>query len=141
MSAQTVTQVRKALATAFAAGAFFDADKVQYENKTFVPPSAPWASFWFLPNIPVIASLGDEGFDEVTGILQIDLNWPLNVGETEPAAKADAIRNYFLVGSRFAVMGGPEVTIRAAGRGNGRIEGVNWRISVTISFYAQIKRQ
>lgn len=136
----SITKIRSGLVKVFTDGAFFDATKVAFENVAFTPPpSAPWASVFFLPNQPSVATLGAGGQDQVTGVMQIDLNYPTNSGEADILAKFEAIKNAFTVGVR-PIYQGQEVSIRSCGRSQGRVVGNFYRISITVMFYAQINR-
>lgn len=132
--------VKRALLEGFDAGAFFARTETQYENIAFDPPAdKPWCALWFLPAQPGVASLGAGGTDNAPGIFQVDLNYALNGGDKEIGDKADAIRNVFKAGSRFAYSG-TEVIIRSCGRSQGRVVGSYFRVVVTIAFYAHVNR-
>lgn len=136
----SVPKIRSALVQAFIAGAFFDSSKVQWENKQFTPPAdAPWASVFFLPNNPSVATLGPDGTDEVDGFLQVDLNYPPDTGTADIDAKYDAMRLVFPAGARFTYSG-TEVIIKSCGRSQGRVVGSFYRVSATIMFYSHINR-
>lgn len=136
----SMANVRSALADAFEDGGFFTATAIAWENASFSPPAdAPWARFTFVPARPDAASLGTGGMDEVTGFVQIDLNYPQGTGESVVMGKYDSLRNTFKTGSRFSY-GGDTVIVRSCGRSPGReVDGV-YRVSVTIYFYSQIQR-
>ena len=61
----------------------------------------PWAAVHVLPSQPGVATLGDSGQDRHDGVFQIDLNWPLNTGDTPLLLKADEIAARFKAGARF----------------------------------------
>lgn len=134
------SNIRSALAQAFVNGAFFDADKIAWENVPFVPPNdVAWCAFHFVPSQPDVATLGDAGRDEVTGFVQLDLNYPSGLGDKDAADKFDALRNVFTAGAKFSY-NGVEAVIRSCGRSNGRIVNNCYRVPVTIAFYSQINR-
>lgn len=135
----STTKVRAALVTAFRGGSFFADSKVQWENMKFDPPAEAWAAFFFLPSQPEVATLGTAGEDELNGLIQIDLNYPLHSGEKDVAAKFESIRALFRPGYSFAHEG-QTVTIRSCGRSNGRVVNNYWRVSVSVFYYAYIIR-
>ncbi len=136
----SVVKVRNALAQTFKNGSFFADDKVAWENRPFTPPKdEPWATFWFFPVQPVVASLGAGGADEQRGFAQIDLNYPQGDGVADIGAKAVAIGIVFKAGARFAYSG-QEVVILSCGCSEGRIVNGYYRVSITIQFYAHITR-
>lgn len=136
----SIQKVRSAIAQAFVTGAFFPAPAVAWENVDFTPPNdAPWASFFFVPSQPAVATCGPDGQDEVPGFAQIDLNYPLNGGTQDIESKFEDIRNVFTAGARF-VYQGQEVVIRSCGRSQGRVVNSFYRVSITVAFYAHINR-
>jgi hypothetical protein len=134
-------KVKSALVQAFTSGnPFFPLAQIQFENVSFVPPTdKPWAALWFIPNQRTVATLGSIGTDRVTGVFQIDLNYPLNNGDKDVSDKATAITSLLKVGYR-AVYSGVEVVIASCGRSPGKVVGSFFRVSVTIAFYADINR-
>jgi len=92
-------KIRSALATAFSSGGF-DLP-VNYDNakKVDVKCDLPWCEFYFIPTQPVVSTLGDQGEDEHLGIVQINLNYPINEGMGNLLKKADDIRAVFKAGT------------------------------------------
>jgi hypothetical protein len=137
----SIQNVRTALVKAFNLGAFFSADNVAWENLNFRPlQSTPWAQFNFVPNPLDGGSLGgNDGFDILTGFLQVDLNYPIGSGSGEAFEKAEAIRSAFKAGQSF-VESSQYVTITNSGISPGRIFSGFYRVSVTINFSANIQR-
>lgn len=132
--------VRSALAQAFISGAFFSSTAIAWENVAFTPPNgSPWARFFFVPSQPAVVTLGTNGADEITGFVQVDLNYPLGTGDGAAQAKYDAMCAVFKAGARFA-HGGETVIIRSCGRSQGREIDNTYRVSVTIYFYSQVNR-
>lgn len=99
----------------------------------------PWAAVFILPNQPRVATLGDGGMDEHTGIMQIDVNHPSGTGEFDITADADTVADYFTAGRRL-VYNGQEVIVRSCGRSGGRTVDSWYRISLTVDWYAQTPR-
>lgn len=136
----SIAKVRSALVQAWVDGAFFPQAQVAYENFPFEPPKdKPWASVYFMPVQPIVATLGAGGKDEQRGFLQIDLNYPVGSGEKDVAAKADAIRDTFKAGYAFSYSG-QEARVVSCGRSGGRVVDNYYKVSITIQFYAQIVR-
>lgn len=136
----SASKVRSAIAQAFVSGAFFANTAVSYENMTFTPPSSgPWAAFNFVPAGSGVFTLGPTGRDELTGFVQIDVNYPVGTGGKDAGDKADAIRNTFTAGKTLSYSG-QVVTIKQCTRSHGRLVNNYYKVSVTIYFYAFLNR-
>lgn len=111
------------------------------ENSPFNKPTdqSPWAAVHLLPNQPSVATLGDEGQDAHDGIMQIDLNYPLNTGEAAVTAKADELTDFFKAGKRLA-HSGVELTVASCGRSRGREVDGWYRVSMTVTWFARVSR-
>ena len=135
------TQISQALINQYrASGAFTDA-LTAYENAAFTKPAAyvPWGSVFILPNQPTPESAGAGGMDGNTGIMQIDLNYPLDAGSGAIVAKADSVAQWFKAGTRLAY-GGQQVQIQSCGRSQGRLVDGFFRVSMTINWTAYVPR-
>ncbi len=136
----SITVVRAALFKAFLDAEIFDPSKIAFENVAFTPPNkTPWCSLFFVPTQPTVGTLGPEGTDRLNGFVQIDLNYPLNSGTAEIEEKADYIEKLFTAGFRPAYSE-QEVVVRSCGRSQGRIVNGFYKISMTVYFYADVKR-
>lgn len=136
----SLSKVNSALVQAFLATGLFAQSKVQFENVLFTPPTGePWAAVYFVPNTPEVSTLGEEGTDEATGFLQIDLNFPNNKGTAACNEAVDTLRNTFTAGKRFVYLG-QELAILNCGRSQGRNANGLYTVSVTVSFLAQLPR-
>ena len=134
----SMVEIETALHQAYSDGGF--GLETLYENFAEDPSNAgTWAAVHFMPNQPVPRGLGHEGDDAVTGIYQIDLNYPLNEGRKNIVAKAEEIRAYFWAGRKFS-SGDSTVAIVSAGSSSGRRVNQNYRISVSIRWDARISR-
>lgn len=111
-------------------------DNAPFDDK---PSSGPWAAAFPFINQPSVATLGSEGQDAFDGILQIDLNYPLNTGEAAVTAKADGLYQYFKAGKRLAYSG-VELTVTSCGRSRGREVDGWYRVSMTISWFSRVSR-
>lgn len=104
------------------------------------PGSDPWGKVIILYNDPRVATLGADGQDGHTGILQIDLNYPLLTGDAAVMAKADELSNFFTAGKRLAVGGANQLTITSCGRSHGREVDGWYRVSVSVAWEARVAR-
>lgn len=89
-----------ALIAHYRSGAFFTDALTACPNAAFTKPgpAVAWAALFNLPATTDPLSLSDS--DEMAGVFQIDLNFPLNGGAGAAQAKADQIRAHFKRGIR-----------------------------------------
>lgn len=117
-----------------------DGKAVQWPNRAFTPESGSlWFKVSYVPADRFRATLGDEGEDHVKGFIQIDVNAPAGAGESASRTELDALEVVFQ-GGEVLVYSGQEVTILACKRSNGREVDGFWRTSLTIDFYARLRR-
>lgn len=124
---------------------------ISYENRKFEPKAGQaWSRFTILPNDAEAVTMGRNGEDEITGLLQVDLFHPVEAGTGAALDIADAVRAAFWVGRRISYQG-QEVVIRSSGISPGwevSASGVSagttstgWhRHTITINFYARAQR-
>ena len=121
--------IPSALIARYRSGAFFTDALTAYPNATFTKPTASvaWASVFVIPATTAPLSIRDS--DEMAGVFQIDLNYPINSGAGGAQAKADAIRAHF---KRGTVLSGVELgTVSVANLGP--VDG--WfRVAVSINY-------
>lgn len=110
-----------------------------YENVGFDKPSTAWASVFHLPDPPEMYSLSEDGFDEATGILQVDINVPADSGTAVANGHFDTLRAHYKAGARFT-SGGQQVVILRCGKSQGRVIDGFYRISISIYWIAYIQR-
>ena len=91
-----------ALIAHYRAGAFFTDALTAYPNAAFTKPAptVAWASVFNIPATTAALSLSDS--DEMPGVFQIDLNYPLNKGAGAAQAMAQQIRAHFKRGIRVS---------------------------------------
>ncbi len=131
-------KIDAALHNAFTDGAF--GLSAAYENKEFEPvPGTPWAELFIIPNQPIVNTLGDGGQDLITGIFQINLNYPVGGGAGEAKQKATAVRDYFYAGRVFTYLA-QDVHIISAGRGISRNVDSWYKVTTTIFWQARVTR-
>ena len=113
---------------------------VELENVQFTPPEkAKWAQLFFLPNPPSVDTLGDEGRDYVSGIVQLTLRYPRNTGDLELRTDSEIVRAAFPAG-RSLSQEGQFVTVDNCGRTAGRLV-ENWfSVYISIQWHAWIER-
>lgn len=89
-----------ALIAKYRAGAFFTDARTAFPNASFTKPgpAVAWASVFAIPAQTAALSLADS--DEMAGVFQIDLNYPLNGGEGAAQSMAEQIRTHFKRGTR-----------------------------------------
>ena len=136
----SMVELETALNQGFSDGSFFaTADWFVPNFSEDTPNDGVWVQTFLLPAQPEPTGLGRQGTDTVTGIYQIDLNYPLNEGRLNIVAKYEAIRAYFWAGRKFT-SGSTTVAIRSAGSSPGNRVNQNYRISVSVAFEARLSR-
>lgn len=133
--------IETALRKAFLAAVPAAVENTSFENVAFDPSTKDtWFMFSYIPNQPRVATLGDAGTDEITGIVQIDFNIKSGRGKEGFATVEAALRGAFTAGKRF-VESGVVVRIMSCGRnGNGRVVDGFYRYAFTIGFESRIPR-
>lgn len=86
------------------------------ENVGFNPPSddSPWLQVFTIPNQPVPREIGAVLSDEISGIYQININYPADTGRGASLAKADEILAVYRRNASLAY-GDAQVRIESAG--------------------------
>lgn len=135
----SIHKIRSALVQAFESGGF--SLPAVYENTSHDSDAdIPWCSFFFIPNQPSAATLGDQGEDDHTGIVQINLNYPLLNGSGEALQKADEIRAVFKAGATFSYLG-QNVFIKSSGVSRAsQVENGFYQTILTIQWQARTSR-
>lgn len=121
--------IPSALIARYRSGAFFTDALTAYPNAAFTKPgpSIAWASVFVIPATTAALSIRDS--DEMVGVFQIDLNYPLNGGAGAVQAKADAIRAHFKRGTGLTGVEVGAVSIANLGPVDG------WfRVAVSIAY-------
>ena len=116
------------------------ADSISWENRTFKPEGKePWASVTYNPVIPAGRTVGQRGYDQLTGFIQIDFNIAPSKGTKILTDWEEKGRIYFHSGRSF-IYGGQSVIITSCGMSAGRHVENFYRKSLTVAFRSQIKR-
>ena len=121
--------IPSALIARYRSGAFFTDALTAYPNATFTKPapSVAWASVFVIPATTAPLSIRDS--DEMAGVFQVDLNYPINSGAGGAQAKADAIRAHFKRGTALS-----GVELGAVSAANlGPVDGW-YRVAVSIAY-------
>lgn len=110
--------------------------EIDGENLTFDVPNdgSLWLKATNLPNLPSVATLGDEGQDLHNGIFQVDINAPIGTGTELILTYADLISAYFTAG-RQLTYDDTVVRIVSCGRSNGRKVDNWYRVSMSIEWF------
>lgn len=110
------------------------------ENCPFTKPTnAKWAALYFLPNTPQGETLGDEGQDLATGIMQVDFHYPAETGDAAADVDLETFRASFKAGHGFTY-NGQGVVVRNCGAPLRRKQDNWFTVSVTIGWYALVAR-
>jgi len=113
----------------------------KYPNDKFAPPSpkTAWAEVVFLDvgNNPF--TLGDNGLDEIFGIMQVNLLYPKDRGSRDVKLKADQFLTQYRTGKSFT-HNGVTVDINGCRIGQGFDSRQWWMVPVSIEYSAHIAR-
>lgn len=99
----------------------------------------PFAEFYVIPNDITPDTLGSNGLNLFTGILQINLNYPTSTGESLLLEKADAISEFFKIGRVFT-SDGFSLRIKRVVLSSGQRDDTHWRRIISISWKTRFKR-
>ena len=117
-----------------------DAGSIAWENVKFsVGAKDPWASVFYKPNTPEGRTVGQRGYDEINGFIQIDFNTAMDKGEGALLAWEEKARIFFHAG-RVLSYGGQNVLVISAGMSEGRQIDNFYRKSLTVAFRGHLKR-
>lgn len=136
----SIAKIRSALVQAFTDGAF-NITTVHENTNDFEPQTdTPWCEFRFIPNEPEPRTLGDQGEDEFTGVVNVILNYPLNSGIGETMEKADEIKTVFKPGTSFSYSGQSVQVSRSGLQRGGQTEAGFYQSVFTITWRALAAR-
>lgn len=111
-----------------------------YPNVEFsVPSNAPWAQLFHLANQPFVGSLGTQGDDEISGILQINLYVPLGEGVGRLNSLFDTVRGQFKAGT-YLTYSGQWVLILSCGMQQPVKEDGFYRGIITVEWETRLSR-
>ena len=113
---------------------------IAYPNVEFtVPDDAPWIQVFLFTNQPFVGSLGPEGEDEISGILQLDVYVPLGEGTGRLTSLFDSIRSGFKAGTQLTYSGQWALILSCGMRSPMKEDGF-YRGTVTIEWETRISR-
>lgn len=133
-------KIDSAIVKAWIACGQFQDGTTQYENKDFTPPAKKaWARLTNIRSQPTPVTIGECGYDEHLGFLQVDMFFPLNSGKGPSMQMADTIARFFKPGQSFDHET-QCVLITSCGCSDSRNEGGWYRTIITINWSAQVQR-
>jgi len=130
----SLVAIRSALETALAA--MSPSLETAWENVPFSPSAAPYQAAYLMPNTPENIEYGPTFIQ--SGIFQVSLFYPLQVGASAAMARAELIRTAFARGSSFLNSGITVRIMRTPEVGAGTVDGDRFFIPVKIRFSAFI---
>jgi len=109
-----------------------------WENSPFTPVNGiPYAKIFLLSSTPENPTLGD-GFYRENGIFQVSLLYPLSVGSSTAATRAELIRTTFKRGTSM-ISGNITVRIPKTPKiAQGVVDTDRWHVPVSIPFFVDI---
>lgn len=134
-----MSQVKIRAALEVALNAIAPALATAWENSAFVPPAAsvPYQQAFMLFAEPDDPEAGHAVHIQ-RGIFQINLLYPIGVGDATARARAKVLIDTFYR-SRSFTSGGVTVSVeRTPEAGQGTVDGDRWLIPVKIRFFSQI---
>lgn len=131
-----IVNIRAALETAL--NGMSPALATAWENNAFVPPASttPYQKVHLLFATPDNLEMGAS--HQELGIFQVTLCYPLQIGTSTAAARAEALRTTFRRGSSFTSSGVTVNITRTPEVSAGTVAGDRFEVPVKIRFMAQI---
>jgi hypothetical protein len=108
---------------------------VEAPNTDISPYPSLWLKASVIPNECYPVTLGVDGDDNHNGLLQIDINVPINTGDGLINNIAGEIKKLYPAGRNIS-----PVVVASSSISPARIVGSNYRISVTVTYYSRIAR-
>ena len=132
----SVILIRAALETAL--NSITPAMATSWENYSYAPVAGvPYQAINLLFVQPENPTFG-SAFHREVGYMQVTLNYPLQVGPTTAATRAELIRAKFFRGASFTSGGVTVVIHRTPEISSGRVDGDRWAVPVKVFFYSDI---
>lgn len=114
--------------------------KVSWENRAFEPPTGTWLAVKYLPAGTDIMTLGAKGENEITGLVQIDVNVQPNTGTKAQTDILDTLEGQLQAGVVLSNGDDQTATVVKTVRSPGRLADRDWRVSLSVYFYARHQR-
>lgn len=116
------------------------AGNIEWENRgDEVGNQGIWAKVTLIPAGTTGATVGKGGFDEESGIMQIDINVPQKTGEYDLIQWHTKSRVFFHGGRTFT-FDGHSVLVRSTEISQGRVVEGFFRKSISITYKSNLKR-
>ncbi len=131
------TDIKKALVTALKA-VDLNSLPLNFDNMTS-SEVVPYGDVYLFFTQPDVATLGADGEDAQAGYLQINLNMPIDEGDSATFILSDTLAAEFKAGSR-CFFGDQQVTIMNCGKGSGMTRDGKYITPITINWYARTRR-
>lgn len=106
-----------------------------WPNVAFTPGTTAYLKVDHLPAPSVRRSIGADGQNVYTGIYQVVVNYPPNQGPGLAESRADAVANWFPIGSTYTA-NGVTVRIAAVSCAPAKSEPDWYRVPVSITYEA-----
>jgi hypothetical protein len=135
------SEMIQAVRKKFLTSGLFPVEQIALENRNFNPGpgGAPWARLTHLPAGKEPFEFGRKGHDLVTGLLQIDINYPCGKGDGLANSMADNILNLYQTGM-VLLQGASEVVISKSFRSSGQPVAGFYMIALTVQWYGFLQR-
>ena len=112
----------------------------EHENSPFEKPhGAKWGAINFEHAGNEPSTMGDDGFDQDTGFVQVDIRYPLDTGWQDAAEDFDRLRAAWKRGASYT-SGGQEVRCGDCVRSRAKREDDCYRLTMTAYWWAEIAR-
>ncbi len=116
-----------------------DTQRIAWENKPFTAPKAkPWMEFFFMPTGERIATLGADGYDRVDGLAQVNVNYPINIGEGNSRKTINELRACFK--PQAILFDDQEIRIVSRSRTGGAQRDGFYKIPFTVRWFSHLTR-
>lgn len=117
--------------------------KVAWENRPLDPAAVDgteaWARVSFFPKETVQASVGDNGLNEVGGIMLVNLFYPKGKNAGTPNSLADSLVSHFKRGTLTGAVSGYSAKIWNAWRDAALQEPAWFNVPVRVRYYQQVE--
>ena len=117
-------------------------DGVAYDNRDYDPPKVDKGKLWlrasFFPAETQQATVGDEGLNEVAGIMLVNVFYPKGKDAGVPNAVSDDLVSYFKRGTTCPEVNGYQARVRMAWR-DAALPEENWfNVPVRVRYYQHV---
>ncbi len=132
--------IESALRTAFLAAIPGAVGKTEFENVAFDPKGLTrWYSFYYIPNEPSVATVGQGGQDAYSGLVRVHIHIPTGSGKKDIETEGAALRSHFTPGQRLHY-DSANVIIKGCGRIPGGPEDNCYTFKFSIRWESRLTR-